>query len=296
MPTFDRARIRANGISVILWIFGLATTVTLISTWGRAVATDVDVLDSAARELATSGLVTEMLIAEVGEIASTDASGTGTALAVLADDPRVELALKNVMSDVVRAATAADGRYHRVDVAERLLPIAPVVAGEAAQRGIPLDTPTIAAALSTIEPIDVRADGEPPVVGPSSAAAGAFTLATATALGILLVTGGASVYLSDDRRFMIRSLANRILVSALSFSVMLRLGSWIADPRGGRAPMRSAVSLLVGAKIWIPLTVAGLAGGVAGVLWLTRRRSGRGDTASIEADDPSEELPVLVAG
>lgn len=286
-------RVNVLVLSVVLWTFGLATTATLISTWGRAVASDPGVIDSAARELAVGEFVMDRLVGQVTDLAVGQTGDVGQLVVGVVENPEIEAALQGIMSDVVTAATATDGGRHDVDVADRLGAVAPVLEAEAQERGLPLDADQIMSALNSLEPITVLAAGEPPKAGPESPAAGLFTLATLLSSATMFLSGSLAVWMSEEPRVMLRSLMNRVMVSGLSFAVIMRLGAWLADPDGGSTPMRSALAVLIRSKTWIPLSAAAVAGTVAAYLWLSRKKVL--DGPGIEAEeDRTDETPVLV--
>ncbi len=283
----------AFALSTVLWVFGIATTASLISTWGRAVASDPVVIGAAARELATADAVVDRLLGEATEVALADGGGVGQAFADLVDHPVVVGAMEQLMSEVVTAASTSEGTGG-IDVAGALAPVAPLIATEAERRGYEIDADAVERLIGSIEPIVVRTATQPPVVGVGSPTAGWLTVASALSVGAMFVSGWAAVRMADDRRAMLRSLLIRVMVSALSFAVIMRLGAWLADPDGGSTPMRSAVSVVAASHGWVPLAAAAIAGGSALGLWLLRRpQRARPNT---EIDEPSGELPVLVSG
>lgn len=271
----------------LLWVFGIATTVSLISLWGRAVAADTDLLGSAAAEASRARLVADRvedwLIASLG-----DGPGVEDVVVTAVSRPEVEEAIGELVAEAVVAASLPDGE-RVVDVSAHLRPVAPVIAGVADQQGIPLSTAEVEAGIAGIRPIVVDAGGDRPVVGPSSAATRAFFLATAAGLIVMLVSGAGAWWLAEDRAAMLRSLLQRVALSALSFAVMTRLGAWVLDPGGGRSPARTALAELVGAKAWVPLLVAGV--GIALALLVGRRQLLRPVAASPSPPEPATPPP-----
>jgi hypothetical protein len=99
-----------------------------------------------------------------------------------------------------------------------------------------------------------------------------LSLAAALAAVALLAFGGGAVAVSPDRRAAVRHLAYRLTLTSLSLAVMLRLGSWIADPSGGATPVRAGLSALLASHTQVPLLMAGLAAAVGAGAVVTRRR------------------------
>jgi hypothetical protein len=260
---------RRFGPPVVLWVFGIATTISLVSLWGRAVVLDTGLIRSAAATAATADLVVDRVETwVVGELPEVE--GTGLLEEAFAQ-PGVEQAIVGLVEAVVVAASQPVGGTVVVDVAEHLAPAAEVIAGLAAEQGRPLEEAAVADAIARLRPIVIRSEGSAPIVGAGSSAARGLYLATLAALAVMIVAGSGAVALADDRRLMVRSLFNRIAVSALSFAIITRLASWVLDPGRGRSPARSAVAELVGAKWWVPLVVAAGAGIAGAIVWWRRR-------------------------
>nr|PZN30348.1 MAG: hypothetical protein DIU67_11150 [Actinomycetota bacterium] len=96
-------------------------------------------------------------------------------------------------------------------------------------------------------------------------------VASVLALATMVVVGWALVATGKDRLAETRKLLNRVALGSLSFAVMLRIGSWVFSPRGGKAPISEAVSVIAGAKWMVPFVIALIAGALALVVHETRR-------------------------
>ena len=99
----------------------------------------------------------------------------------------------------------------------------------------------------------------------------ALSLAAIMAGSAALLFGAGAVLMSPDRRAAIRNLGYRLMLTSLSLAVMLRLGSWIADPAGGASPWRTGLSTILGSPTYVPLLAA--AAGM-GVMVAIRKRRG----------------------
>ena len=287
---------RRYALPIVLWVYGIAVTVTLVSVWGRAVVIDTDLMAAAASDVASAEFVTDQiedwLTEELVELPGIDRGTAEQAAAQTVADQAFEAPLSDLTRAVVAAAAAPPGDSTRVDVAGVLLPAIPSVTVALAAQGIDLNEQAVGAFLSSLDPLVVRGPNEAPVVGSGSYAARTFSLATVVGLVTAVVAGGAAVQMSEDRRAMLRSLLTRIAVSALGFAVMFKLGAWVLDPGAGRAPVRTAAARLAGAKLWLPVLVAAGTGGGAWTLRWTRtrvldRRQGPGRDA--DAPDNEEE-------
>ncbi|MGH8874528.1 MAG: hypothetical protein ACRDVM_04670 [Acidimicrobiia bacterium] len=257
---------------VLLWVYGLATTVLLVSLWGRAVVSNPGTLTGAAATAAGSEVVADRLwgwVAEaVAETASLPIPVIRDAFRAAADRPEVAATMEVAIEAVVRAAMAPPGQEALVDLGGLLAPAAGPVSEELAARGVQVDAATVRGVLGRLPPLQVAGQATPT---PVSAAYRALTVATVVALAVMAVTGGSAIGLAEDRRTMVRSLLTRIAVAGLSFVVMLRVGAWVLDPDGGRYPLREAAAVVVGSNLGWPLAVAASAAAGAGALWWRQR-------------------------
>ncbi|GIU91792.1 MAG: hypothetical protein KatS3mg011_0698 [Acidimicrobiia bacterium] len=262
---------RRHVVGVVSWLFGLATTVTLISTWGRAVSADPAALVDVARPLATATVVVDRF---EDLAAQAVASGLGLDPATsraLVDGAFEEVdadgILAGLLSDMVMAAASSERTV--IDLGARLIPLAETITRRLAEAGIPVERTTVEASLRSLDPVVVEGGS----VGSDSQAARGFTVASLLGLLGMLVTGGTLIAMSDRKVAEARALLSRVALSAFTFAVLLRLGSWLSDPRGGRTPVRSALSTLLAQKTWVPLLVGALALSISGTWgWLRRRR------------------------
>lgn len=262
---------RRHLLQAVLWLYAIATTVTLISLWGRALTGDPAVLTDVAQEMAASEFVADRMVSAVRS-GLVDGSGVAVELAqAVTERPEFVAVTEVLIGQLVEAATAPPGSDRTVDPAEALGPLVPVVLDEARTAGLEVEAAMVEEAIAELPVIEVRTPDNLPVAGPEAPVTGALTLATAVGAGVMLGSGAVAVGLSSERRGMIRSLWLRACVSGISFSVILALGAWIADPGGGQAPVRSATARLAAAKIWVPM-LAALITGLASLGWRGRRR------------------------
>lgn len=283
---------RRYALPILLWVYGMSVTVTLISLWGRAVVVDTGLLTAAAEDAAGASPISRQIEAWLArQLADVPLLSVTTADDVAADlvaEPALQATLDALVGAVVAAAAAPAGEAE-VDVAGLLAPAVPTITQGLAASGVPVSEPVVAEYVSSLDPLVMRDEGEEPVIGRRSGTARSLSIATAIGAVAMLVSGAVAVWMAEDRRLMLRSLLNRLAIGALGYAVIFQLGSWILDPGGGRAPLRSGIARLVGAKLWLPLVVAAGAGGAG---WLLRRRrslSDRGKAAGGEAHHPGED-------
>ena len=257
------------------WVFGLASTVLLVGIWGRAVVVDTNELADTLSPLAAGDMVSDRLATWLeAELVGAGVDGVGAS--VVADQvlahPSVGPVLEQLVAEGVEAAASGDPSGGSVDVAAILLPASGQIATGLNEAGVPVSTERVEAALSQLDPIVIRDPSDQPFVGASSPLAA--NLGTAAMLGAVLMVFSATAYvaMSRDRMRAFRALLTRFALGALSFAVLLRIGSWLVDPEGGRAPFRESFALLANSKWMVPLTIGLVAMAAAIVFRVFRRR------------------------
>ncbi len=275
--------------STLGWAFGMAVSILFLSLWGRAVVADTDSLAESLTPLSDSETVVDFVADWMGE--EMIDSGADPALVVPTIDYFLESssigeALDRLVADVVAAAASRDPDGSTVDMSALLYPAVPEVTAELNGLGYQVSETEVREAVEELDPLVIRLPGTRTVVGPSSRTA--IRLGTASLLAALAMAVFASgvIALSGDRVKAIRELLNRVAVGGLGFAVFLRVGSWVLDPRGGRAPIRSSLSYLAASKWAVPLQIAAAAAVVAGAMYVWRRYLRRG-----EASRPGDEPP-----
>lgn len=263
--------------STAAWVFGLATSVLFVSLWGRAVVIDTAELSDSLRPLSQSdqvvGAFSEWM---TNELVETGVSGpvaddaTETALATT----QVSDALENLVGEVVEAAASDGPDGATVDVALTLRPTVPAVTAALAQTGVPVSEPQVELLVSRLDPIVVRQPGEPPVVGNTSPLARRLGTAALLAVIAQMIFGSVYVLAAPDRLKRMRTLLTRFAVTGISFAVLLKLGSWVLDPQGGRAPISATLSNLVDSKWLIPALLGAIGAIAAMFVWLVRASAG----------------------
>lgn len=256
-------------------MFGLASTVLLVGIWGRAVVVDTNELADTLSPLAAGDMVSDRLAtwleAELVE-AGVDGAGASRAADQVLAHPSVGPVLEQLVAEGVEAAASADPTGASVDVAAILLPASGQISTGLNEAGMRVTPEQVEAALSQLDPLVVRDPSDRPYVGAYSPLAA--NLGTAAMLGALLMlfAGTSYVAMSRDRMRAFRALLTRFALGALSFAVLLRLGSWLADPEGGRAPFRESFALLANSKWLVPLSIGLVAMGAALIALVLRRR------------------------
>jgi hypothetical protein len=94
---------------------------------------------------------------------------------------------------------------------------------------------------------------------------------------------------------MVRSIGTRIALSGLSFAVLFRFGGWALDPDGGRSPLLSSGSIVLGSNQSVFLTVAAIGAvtalaAAAAWWWAAQRRLRTVTPSEVNDDEPTREL------
>jgi hypothetical protein len=275
---------------VVLWLFGLSTTVLLISMWGRSLSGDEASLVRAAAEASQADVIVNQVASWIGEaVAEADGIPQDPARAAvkqLWQRPDTRATMESLVAQVVEVAFLEPGEVTLIDVSAALQPMADDLAAEVSRLGYPITSTEIEGTLGRIDPIEVAAGAEAPVAGSVLRARSALTLATAASLGGVVAFGAIALALADDRRAMLRDLATRMLLGALSFTVLLRIGSWITDPGAGGSALRKSGAFLLGRSLHVPLLfAAGAATMAAWAAWTVRQRRERTKPVGSERPD-----------
>jgi hypothetical protein len=259
--------------SVSAWVFGLATTVLLLSFWGRAVVVDTDELAENLGPLSESEEVTGrfsdwMTTQLVDSGVPSDAAGEAATLSLFT--PEVKQALASLVGAVVDAAAEPAPEGTAVDMASVFAPTVPAVTASLASQGIPVPESQVAAIVAGLDPLVIREAGEAPMVGPVSPVARRLGIASVLALVAQIVFGAIYALVADNRIKAMRTLSTRFAVGALTFALLLKLGSWVLDPGGGRAPVSESLSEMADSKWLIPAFIGAAASFGALFFWLIR--------------------------
>lgn len=259
--------------STAAWIFGIAISVLFGALWGRAVVIDTDQLGESLRPISETGevakafsnwMTTALVDAGVPEDEADDA--TQAALVTSA----VSTALEGLVVDVVEAAATDGVDGGSVDVAAALSPAVPSLAISLQASGISVSEPQVAGIVADLDPLVIREPDEAAIVGGSSRLATRLGTAVLVAIVAQIVFGSLYIFAGADRLQRLKTLLTRFALTGMSFAVLLKLGSWVLDPSGGRAPISETLSLLADSK-WVIPAMVGVAGAIAAVMvWLVR--------------------------
>jgi hypothetical protein len=266
--------LRSTTRATSTWVFGLAATILFISLWGRAVVVDTDALAEAAAPLAESVAVVDLFTGWLGselEDNGVDPSVAVPAIEYVLETTEVGLAIDQFVSEVVMAAAWPGPQAASVDIADLLAPVVPEIADTLAAAGLAIDEADVDALIDGLDPMVVRPADAKPYVGDGSPIATRLGTAAGLALLVMAVAGWLAIIASEDRINETRRLLTRFALGGLTFGILLRVGSWVLDPVGGRAPVSESLSLLVVSKWLVPVSIASVALALAAMVWAVRR-------------------------
>lgn len=292
---------RAAARSSLGWAFGTAVSILFLALWGRAVVVDTETLSDSLSPLAASSVVADYVADWMSEemvSSGVEPTMVGPTVDYLFASSAVVGVLDQVVVEMVRAAASTDPGGSSIDMAGLVGPAVPDVTSGLNDLGYAVTEAGVSDVVAGLDPLVIRSAGSPPVVGPGSPTASRLGMAALFAMAAIVVFGAGFVWLSDDRVGAVRHLLSRTALGGLSFAVFLRLGSWVLDPRGGRAPVQATLSAVAGSKWLVPLQIALVTGMVAAGIYFGRRWL-RQEATTRSADGqstPQEERPRSLSG
>ena len=263
------------------FLFGISLSLLLVSLWGRSVTADPVTLGSAAAEAARVAVVSDRIVEWLaGELAEQPVSAlqVGDALRKVVGTPEGDAAISGFAAEAAEAFAGGDSRF---DPRPVIRPLVPQVTAALAASGISVEQVRLAAAVESLEPLDLSAGGQESRAARAWSAGARAGLRTAAlvAAGTAIMLGAALVWWAPDRRTALREIAQRVTFGGLGFVAMFHLGAWALDPhRGGSdsiPSLRKAGAILLRSNLHVPLLV-GMVGAAA--WFVARRRPGRQST------------------
>ncbi len=214
------------------------------------------------------------------------------------DRSSVAAALGELTAEVVVAAAAPGPEPAMVDVSRLLRPAVPEIGAALGAAGVPVPEARVSEVVEELDPLVIKGAGSEPYIGPSSPTAGRLGTAAVLALLMMAATGWATIRLAEDKTTEARSLLSRVALGALSFAILLKTGSWVLDPSGGRAPLAESASRVADAKWLHPLWVSLVAAVAATAVWWTRRyvKPAEASHSEHEPATPAQERRLIRSG
>jgi|GEM_PF-835948 len=282
---------RRGALSIAMWVFGLSTTLLLVGLWGRAVTVDQSTVAASAQAVVDADVAQDRIYEWLeGAIAGTEEIGSEQA-ALLIDTwkerPEFDEAIDNIIGSFVGALFAAPGSEPAVDIREAVAPAVPVILEELANQNLPVDESTVVAALDDASAIQLDTGGAGNVAAVVQEARTMLSRVVVLSLVMMVISGIAALILAEENYAMLRTLAIRVALSAVSFAVLFRLGSWALDPDGGRSPIAAGGSIVLGSNGHIFLVIAIIATMVGAVgAWVAWNRKVAARAMTLPARQP----------
>jgi hypothetical protein len=252
----------------------MAVSILFLALWGRAVVADTETLSDSLSPLARSGVVTDFVadwMAEELTESGADPATVRPTVDFFFESSSVGATVDQLVGEVVYAAATSSPEGSRIDMAALIGPTVPELTMGLAGMGYPVAESEVADVVADLDPLIIRQPGSDAMVGPNSPTAARLGTAALLATLAIIVFGFGVVALSEDRVGAVRGLATRVAIGGLGFAVFLRLGAWVLDPSGGRAPVRATLSELASSKWMVPLEVAVVAAAIAATIYVGRR-------------------------
>lgn len=257
------AHVRRFGLTLSLWLFGLATTVFLIGMWGRSVSTDQSALEAAFDAVAEADAIAERIEGWVNDGLTLSAGlqqpGAPTVALSLGQSAASEDVVDGIVAAVVDAALEVPGANPAADIRLALERLKPVIAAEMGGAGRVYDEALTDRVLDQVAMIVADTESQLGLSRSATEAARLFSQAAVVSLLALLSAGGVAIFLTEDRLRMLRTLASRIAVSGFTFAIILQVGAWAVDPGGGRAPIAAGGAVLLRSNSAILIRMGGVA-------------------------------------
>ncbi len=301
-------------LSIVMWIFGISTSLLLVGLWGRAVTVDQATVTESAQTVVDAevakGRIYDWIrdaVVDSQSVGSTEAEAVITEIQTRSE---VSVAINNVVGAFVGALFTPEGESAVVDLETAISPAVPVIVEQLSEHDVPVDEGALVHALGDAATIELDTDGAARVASAMSDARALVSRVVVLAFLMMMLSGAAALVLAKQRFVMLRTLSLRVLLSALSFAVLFRVGAWALDPNGGRSPVATGGSIILGSNSHVFVIIAAVAaavGGIGGwVAWRRRKRflaeditiemftasSGGGSYNSVSDDDTRELLPV----
>ena len=292
-------RLRKSTLGLVLWAFGLSTTLFLIGMWGRAVVLDEATVSSSVRTALEAETIADQLYTWLAdgleEAGGLPAGDVQAGIVGLRELPETDAVIGDLLDQVVGAVMAPAGSEPVIDLGETLRPLVPVIESGLEGRGYAVEDGAVSNALDQLDPVELETEQFVGFAAVAEDAGAALTLIVVLTLSSLLVAGAAAIALSDDRVAMMRSLLTRVAVSGLSYAVIFSVGGWVLSPEGGRSPLLASGGILLRSNAHVFLLMAGGTALLAVTIWaLSPRRRQPPDTAVSAGDGDEEPTRELV--
>lgn len=251
---------RKGSLSSSLWVFGLATTLLLVGIWGRAVTYDEPTVRETARAVVDSGVASERIYGWISDAVSTSTGADSEVAEHVLDDLKgrseVDVAVATIVDQFVAALFSSESSDVVIDVGSSLDPLVPLVVLSLADQDVDVDEEAVLSAIGSAQDIGLETSEVRTVKNVVERTRAALSIIVLVSAAALLVSGSVALWLSGDWLVMARSLATRVVMSALSFAVLFRIGAWALDPERGGGPISNAGGIILGSNAAVFIVVA----------------------------------------
>ena len=274
-----------------MWVFGLSTTLLLVGLWGRAVTIDQATVEESAQAVVDADLAKDRIYEWIeGAIVETSNAGPNEVDQLVEswrDRPEFNRAIDGIVTDFVAALFAPAGSTAVIDVREAIGPLLPVIIGDLQDRSLPVEEDAFVAALGDASVLELDTGGAETVSTIVQEARGFLTRVVVVSFLMMILSAIAALILADENYAMLRTLAIRVTLSAVSFAILFRLGAWALDPNGGRSPFAAGGAVVLGSNGYVFLIIAAVAAVIgAGGAWVAWRRRHNGRRVDLPMPDP----------
>jgi len=286
---------RRGALSVVLWAFGLSTSLFLLGTWGRTVVLDVTTIEETTSTVIDAGVARERidawLEAGLALVANTDSDTAHAIAESVRSQPEYVAAVDAIVGQFIDGLFAPEGADRVVDVSNAAAPLVPLVLAEFAERDVAVDAAQVDGILGAVGSVELDSPEAATVAAVVRNARVFLTQVLVFALAAMLTFGVAAVYLADRRFAMVRTLGTRVVIAAASYALILRIASWALDPQQGRSSIAGGGSVLLGSNGQVFVILGSVAAVVAGISgWIAWRRKQATSRPVVAEDDDTKEL------
>ena len=284
-----------------MWVFGLSTTLLLVGLWGRAVTVDEATVAESAKAVVDAEVAQDRIYDWIGDaIAETQNVGNDQAAAVISElrsRPELTAAIDDIVEGFVAALFAPEGGSTIVDIASAVEPIIPIVVGELSAQDVAVDEGLFESALDDAPAIELDTEEAAGVAAVVQDARTLVSRVVLFAFVTMLLAGAAAIALAEKRYAMVRTLSIRVLLSALSFAVLFRMGAWALDPDRGGTPVANGGSIILGSNghVFVLIAIAAGVVGTAGGWVAWQRQRIRLQPVAVESDVSDDDTKELVS-
>lgn len=287
-----------------MWVFGLSTTLLLVGLWGRAVTVDQTTVQESAQAVVDADVAQDRIYEWIEEAIVETSSAGPSEVDQLVESwrsrPEFNRAIDTIVTDFVGALFAPAGSTAVIDVREAIEPLLPVIIGDLQERSLPVEEEAFVEAFDEASVLELDTGSAEAVSTIVQEARGFLTRVVLVSFLMMVLSAVAALILADENYAMLRTLAIRVTLSAISFAILFRLGAWALDPDGGRSPIATGGAVVLGSNGYVFIVIAAVAALIGAVgAWVAwqRRQSWRRVDAPIgdliETDDDTREFVTV---